>query len=179
VEHGGPDIEERARDLYAAFVTDHPDASEATIAAFIDSNPSEAAVLRHLVGLRRSLTDMFAVALPDPNFVGRPGEAAREATPALSTHSIREGFVIGDFTLVRHLGRGGECKGSLDRLSLASTVCLHAHIIAISSIFRWIAAITAAGAIVRILEHLSLPSVPPTPAPPRAPPQLELWFEGC
>ena len=44
---------------------------------------------------------------------------------------------------------------------------------------RWIAAITAAGAIVRILEHLSLPSVPPTPAPPRAPPQLELWLEGC
>jgi len=30
----------------------------------------------------------------------------------------------------------------------------------------------------RILEHLDLPSVAPTPAPPRAPPQLELGFEG-
>jgi serine/threonine protein kinase len=107
VEHGDPDNEERARDLYAAFVTDHPDASEETITAFIDSHPSEAAVLRRLVGLRRSLTDLFAVALPDPDFVGAPGETAREPTPALSTHSIRKGFVIGDFTLVRHLGRGG------------------------------------------------------------------------
>ena len=30
----------------------------------------------------------------------------------------------------------------------------------------------------RILEHLDLPSVAQTPAPPRAPPQLELGFEG-
>jgi hypothetical protein len=28
-------------------------------------------------------------------------------------------------------------------------------------------------------DPLDLPSVPPTPAPPRAPPQLELWLEGC
>jgi hypothetical protein len=44
---------------------------------------------------------------------------------------------------------------------------------------RWIAAITNGDAIVRILEHLALPSIAPIPAPPRAPPQMELGFEGC
>ncbi len=44
---------------------------------------------------------------------------------------------------------------------------------------RWIAAITEPDVIRRILEHLDLPSVAPAPAPPRAPPQLELGFEGC
>ncbi len=44
---------------------------------------------------------------------------------------------------------------------------------------RWIAAITGREAIVKILEHLDLPSVAPMPSPARAPPQLELGFEGC
>ncbi len=44
---------------------------------------------------------------------------------------------------------------------------------------RWISAITEPDVIRRILEHLDLPSIAPTPAPPRAPPQLELGFEGC
>jgi hypothetical protein len=44
---------------------------------------------------------------------------------------------------------------------------------------RWIAAITSGEAIAKILDHLELPSVAPQPAPPRAPPQLELGFEGC
>jgi len=41
---------------------------------------------------------------------------------------------------------------------------------------RWIAAITEPDAISRILEHLGLESVLPTPAPARASPQLELVF---
>ncbi len=102
-----PVIEERARDLYAAFVADHPDASEETITAFIDSHPPEAAALRRLVGLSRSVKGLFAMALPDPDSVGSPGEAPRQSTPTFSTHSIRKGFVIGDFELQRHLGRGG------------------------------------------------------------------------
>ena len=44
---------------------------------------------------------------------------------------------------------------------------------------RWIAAITNADSIAKILEHLELPSERVQAAPPRAPPQLELWFEGC
>ncbi len=44
---------------------------------------------------------------------------------------------------------------------------------------RWIAAITSGEAIAKILEHLELPSARIQPAPPRAPPQLELEFEGC
>jgi hypothetical protein len=44
---------------------------------------------------------------------------------------------------------------------------------------RWIAAITQGETIVRILEHLGLESVAARPAPPRAPPQLELWWEGA
>ena len=44
---------------------------------------------------------------------------------------------------------------------------------------RWIAAITEPDAIRRILEHLGLESVAPAPAPARAPPQLELAWEGC
>ena len=43
----------------------------------------------------------------------------------------------------------------------------------------WIAAITQAETIARILEHLGLESAPVTPAPPRAPPQLELSWEGA
>ncbi len=43
----------------------------------------------------------------------------------------------------------------------------------------WIAAITSGEAIERILVHLDLPSIAPIPAAPRAPPQLELEFEGC
>ncbi len=41
---------------------------------------------------------------------------------------------------------------------------------------RWIAAITEAEVITRILEHLGLESVAPTPTPARAPPQPELEF---
>ena len=41
---------------------------------------------------------------------------------------------------------------------------------------RWIAAITEPDVISRILEHLGLESVLPTPAPARASPQLELVF---
>jgi hypothetical protein len=44
---------------------------------------------------------------------------------------------------------------------------------------RWIAAITSGETIAKILDHLELPSVMTEPAPPRAPPQLELGFEGC
>ncbi len=44
---------------------------------------------------------------------------------------------------------------------------------------RWIAAITETAVIVKILEHLGLPSVAPTPAAARPPPQLELSFEVC
>jgi hypothetical protein len=44
---------------------------------------------------------------------------------------------------------------------------------------RWIAAITSGEAIAKILEQLELPSVVIQPAPFRAPPQLELGFEGC
>ena len=44
---------------------------------------------------------------------------------------------------------------------------------------RWIAAITEMAVTVKILEHLCLPSVAPTPEPARPPPQLELSFEGC
>jgi hypothetical protein len=44
---------------------------------------------------------------------------------------------------------------------------------------RWIAAITSGETIAKILDHLELPSVMTQPAPPRAPPQLELGFEGC
>jgi hypothetical protein len=44
---------------------------------------------------------------------------------------------------------------------------------------RWIAAITNAEAIAKILGHLELPNVVMQPAPARAPPQLELGFEGC
>jgi hypothetical protein len=44
---------------------------------------------------------------------------------------------------------------------------------------QWIAAITSGTAIERILEHLDLPSIALSPAPPRAPPQMELEFEGC
>ena len=44
---------------------------------------------------------------------------------------------------------------------------------------RWIAAITEAAVIVKILEHLGLPSDAPTPGAARPPPQLELSFEGC
>ena len=43
----------------------------------------------------------------------------------------------------------------------------------------WIAAITNGDAIERILQHLGLPSIAPISAPPRAPPQMELEFEGC
>jgi hypothetical protein len=42
---------------------------------------------------------------------------------------------------------------------------------------RWIAAITNAEAIAKILGHLELPNVVIQPAP--APPQLEFGFEGC
>ena len=41
---------------------------------------------------------------------------------------------------------------------------------------RWIAAITEADVIARILEHLGLPSSLPTPAPARPPPQLEFAY---
>jgi Putative transposase len=41
---------------------------------------------------------------------------------------------------------------------------------------RWISAITERKVIVRILEHLGLESDAPTPAPARAPPQMELGF---
>ena len=41
---------------------------------------------------------------------------------------------------------------------------------------RWIAAITEAEVIARILEHLGLPSTLPTPAPARPPPQLEFAY---
>jgi hypothetical protein len=44
---------------------------------------------------------------------------------------------------------------------------------------RWIAAITEGETLVRILEHLGLESVAPRLAPPRAPPQLELGWEGA
>jgi len=44
---------------------------------------------------------------------------------------------------------------------------------------RPIAAITSGEALAKILEHLDLPSVVIDPPPPRAPPQLELGFEGC
>jgi len=44
---------------------------------------------------------------------------------------------------------------------------------------RWIAAITSGESIAKILDHLKLPNVRAQPAPPRAPPQLELGFEGC
>ena len=44
---------------------------------------------------------------------------------------------------------------------------------------RWIAAITETAVIVKILEHLGLPSVAATPAAARPPPQLELSFEVC
>jgi hypothetical protein len=44
---------------------------------------------------------------------------------------------------------------------------------------RWIAAITNADSIAKVLKHLELPSARVQPAPPRAPPQLELGFEGC
>jgi hypothetical protein len=44
---------------------------------------------------------------------------------------------------------------------------------------RWIAAITQRETIVRILEHLGLESQARAPAPPRAPPQLELSWEGA
>jgi hypothetical protein len=41
---------------------------------------------------------------------------------------------------------------------------------------RWISAITEGPVISRILEHLGLESVAPTPAPARPPPQLELVY---
>ncbi len=41
---------------------------------------------------------------------------------------------------------------------------------------RWIAAITDSEVIARILEHLGMESVAPTPAPARSPPQMELEF---
>ena len=44
---------------------------------------------------------------------------------------------------------------------------------------RWIAAITNADSIAKILDHLDLPSARIQLAPPRAPPQQELGFEGC
>ena len=44
---------------------------------------------------------------------------------------------------------------------------------------RWIAAITSGETIAKILDHLEFPSVMTQPAPPRAPPQLELGFEEC
>ena len=44
---------------------------------------------------------------------------------------------------------------------------------------RWIAAITQAEVIIRILEHLKLPSSAPEPMPARSPPQQWLEFEGC
>ncbi len=44
---------------------------------------------------------------------------------------------------------------------------------------RWIAAITNVDVIRKILDHLGLESVASSPAPPRAPPQLDLGFEGC
>ena len=44
---------------------------------------------------------------------------------------------------------------------------------------RWIAAITNADSIAKILDHLDLPSARLQLAPPRAPPQQELGFEGC
>ncbi len=44
---------------------------------------------------------------------------------------------------------------------------------------RWIAAITRGETSVRILEHLGLESHAPPPAPGRAPPQLELGWEGA
>jgi hypothetical protein len=44
---------------------------------------------------------------------------------------------------------------------------------------RLIAAITRGEAIVRILEHLGLEGHAPPPAPARAPPQLELGWEGA
>jgi hypothetical protein len=43
---------------------------------------------------------------------------------------------------------------------------------------RWIVAITNADAIAKIQDHLDLPSVMIQLAPPRAPSQLELGFEG-
>ena len=44
---------------------------------------------------------------------------------------------------------------------------------------RWIAASTNGESIAKILDHLELPNVRAQPAPPRAPPQLEVGFEGC
>ena len=43
----------------------------------------------------------------------------------------------------------------------------------------WLAAITSGVTIVRILEHLELKSVAAAAVPPRAPPQLELSWEGA
>jgi len=44
---------------------------------------------------------------------------------------------------------------------------------------QWLAAITETAVIVKILEHLGLPSVAPTPAAARPPLQLELSFDVC
>ncbi len=44
---------------------------------------------------------------------------------------------------------------------------------------RWVAAITSGETIAKILDHLKLPSLAVQPAPARAPPQLELGYEGC
>ena len=41
---------------------------------------------------------------------------------------------------------------------------------------RWISAITEGPTIARILEYLGLESVSPSPAPARAPPQLDLVY---
>ena len=43
---------------------------------------------------------------------------------------------------------------------------------------RWMPAITSVEAIAKILGHFELPSVVIQLAPARAPPQLELGFEG-
>jgi len=95
--------------------------------------------------------------------------------------SWRSWIVPGEGGEVRRSSKGGCASRPCARYSwpellarVFSVDVLKCHVC--GSRRRWISAITEGPVISRILEHLGLESVAPTPAPARPPPQLELVY---
>jgi eukaryotic-like serine/threonine-protein kinase len=101
-----PDPPLSSEEILAAFLEVHPDPSPADIDALCAEHADHPADLRRLLTVHRAMV----AAVPSTLSQDGPGlhrPLHPSATPAASGFRVSEGMTLGEFTLVRILGRGG------------------------------------------------------------------------
>ncbi|HJP02835.1 MAG TPA: protein kinase, partial [Planctomycetota bacterium] len=119
-----PGPQRTPEEILSAFLEAHPDPSPAEVEALCAEHPDLAADLRDLFKAHRAVGAAFPSTLDE----GVPGlhRAARPSSaPAASGFRVEAGMTLGDFTLVRILGRGGMGEvWEAEQLSLSRRVAL-------------------------------------------------------